>query len=112
LKIKVILFFRMSPRALASLVKQMAAPGGGGGLEGAGAQLAATLSCEQAAELRAGAGHLGQRLRHVEAALDSDVTASSSGGDSCDEAAGFSAHNTRTLPMYANLLISSIFYAN
>lgn len=87
----------MSPRALASLVKQMAAPGGG---EGAGAQLAATLSCEQAAELRAGAGHLGQRLRHVEAALDSDVTASSSGGDSCDEAAGFSAHNTRTLPMY------------
>lgn len=89
----------MSPRALASLVKQMSAPGGGTG-EGAGSQLAATLSCEQAAELRAGAGHLGQRLRHVEAALDSDVTASSSGGDSCDEAAGFSAHNTRTLPMY------------
>ncbi|XP_059473911.1 KAT8 regulatory NSL complex subunit 1 [Neocloeon triangulifer] len=87
----------MSPRALASLVKQLSSGGGGGG--GLTATLGGALSHEQAAALAGGSGQLGQRLQHVEAAFDSDVTASSSGGDSADEAASFPSHNQAKAPI-------------
>ncbi|CAB3382564.1 Hypothetical predicted protein [Cloeon dipterum] len=85
----------MSQRALASLVKQLSSGGG----SGASATVAAALSHEQAAALAGGSGQLGQRLQHVEAAFDSDATASSSGGDSADEAASFPYHNTAKAPI-------------
>jgi len=87
---QVIVISRMSPKALASLVKQFVSPA---------MNLAETLSSEQAAVISSGSGQLGHRLQHVEAEFDSDVTASSSGGDSCDESTGFNVHNSAHAPM-------------
>lgn len=83
----------MSAAALVSLVKKIS----GGPPLGTG--LAQALSPDQAATLRDGSSALQFRLRHVEGTFDSDVTASSSGGDSCDEAAGFNNNHTGTAPM-------------
>lgn len=44
-------------------------------------------------------GQLGFQLKTVETAIDSDATASSSGGESCDEMQNFSNPHHQTLPM-------------
>jgi hypothetical protein len=84
----------MSAAALVNLVRKISAE-----TTQVGQGLAQALSPDQATNLRDGAGALSFRLRHAETTFDSDVTASSSGGESCDEATGYNPNHTGTLPM-------------